>query len=145
MEQKGYYAKNMDKLESNFFRAFREHQDQYKQAQIIEYGHTKTQNSANAAMFSEITQDHIHALANLATVTQSDCTTVVNMSQIVTNLTLQLRQANEKLSEAHSSIATLTSKLSQIWTRPNPLPTIHPPGSIDMKLMENYGYCWSHG
>ena len=108
MEQKGYYAKNMDKLESNFFRAFREHQDQYKQAQIIEYGQTKTQNLANAAMFAEMTQDHSHALANLPTATQSDRTTVANMSQIITELTLKLGQENAKLAEAQSSIATLT-------------------------------------
>ena len=55
-----------------------------------------------------MTQDHSHALANLATATQSDRTTVANMSQVITDLTLQLGQANAKLAEAQSSIATLT-------------------------------------
>ena len=96
-------------------------------------------------MFAEMTQDHNHAFADLSTATKLDRTTVANMSQIITNLTLQLRQANTKLAEAQSSIATLTSKLSRTWTQPNRPPTIHPPGPIDMKLMEKYGYCWSHG
>ena len=133
------------KFKVHFSRAFREHRDQSKQAQNIGYGHTNTQNSANAAMFAEMKQDHSHALANLATATQSYRTTVANMSQIITDLTLQLGQANAKLAEAKSSIATLTSKLSQTWNLPNRPPTIHPPGSIDMKLMEKDGYCWSHG
>ena len=96
-----------------FSRAFREHRYQYKQAQSIGYGHASTQNSANAAMFAEMTQDQSHALTNLATATQSDHTTVANMSQKITDIPLQLRQANAKLAEAHSSISTLTSKLSQ--------------------------------
>ena len=54
----------------HFLRAFREHRDQYKQAQSIGYGHANTQNPANAAMFAEITQDHSNVLANLATATQ---------------------------------------------------------------------------
>ena len=63
-------------------------------------------------MLAEMTQDHSHALANLATATQSDRTTVANMSKTIADLTLQLRKANTKLAEAQSSIATLTSKLT---------------------------------
>ena len=96
--------------------AFREHRDQSKQTQSIGYGHTNNQNSANVAMFAEMTQDHSHDLANLATATQSDYITIANMSQVITELTLQLRQENAKISEAQSSVATLTLKLSQTWT-----------------------------
>ena len=59
-------------------------------------------------MFAEMAQDHSHTLANLATATQSDRTIVANMSQTITDLTLQLGQSNAKLAEAQSSIATLT-------------------------------------
>ena len=59
-------------------------------------------------MFAEMTQDYIHALENLATATQSDRDTVANMSKTIADLTLQLGQANTKLAEAQSSIATLT-------------------------------------
>ena len=83
-------------------------------------------------------------MANLATATQSDCTTVANMSKIISDLTLQLGQANAKLAEAQSSIATLTSKLAQTGNRPN-RPTKNPTGPVDMTLMEKDGYCWSHG
>ena len=46
----------------HFLQAFQENQ-----AQHAGYGHTNTQNLANAAILAEITQDHSHALANLAT------------------------------------------------------------------------------
>ena len=71
-------------------RAFRVNQDQSRQAQHAGYGHSNTQNSASAAMLEEITKDHSHALANLATATQSDRTTVANMSKTIADLTLQL-------------------------------------------------------
>ena len=83
-----------------FSRAFRENRDQSRQAQYAGYGHSNTQNSTNAAMLAEMTQDHSHALANLATATQSDRTTVANMSKTIANLALQLGQANVKLTEA---------------------------------------------
>ena len=82
--------------------------DQSKQAQHAGYGQSNTQNLANAAMLAEMTQDHIHALANIATETQPDCTTVANMSKTIADLTLQLGQATTKLTEAQSYIATLT-------------------------------------
>ena len=128
----------------HFSRAFRENRDHSRQAQHAGYGHSNNQNSANAAMLAEMTQDHSHALANLATATKSDPTTVANMSKTIADLTLQLRQANAKLTEAQSSIATLTSKLAKIGTIPN-RPTTSLTGPIDMNLMERDGYCWSHG
>ena len=100
----------------HFSRAFKELRDQSKQAQNIGYRHANTQNSANAAIFAEMKQDHSHALENLATATQLDRTTVANVSKTITDLTLQLGQANAKLIEAQSFIATLTSKLAQTWT-----------------------------
>ena len=95
-------------------------------------------------MLAEMTQDHSHALENLATATQSDRTTVANMSKTIFDLTLQLEQANAKLAEAQSSIATLTSKLAQTGNRPSRR-TKTPTGPVDMTLMEKDGYCWSHG
>ena len=59
-------------------------------------------------MLAEMTQDHSHALANIATATQLDRATVENMSKTIADLTLQLGQANMKLAEAQSSIATIT-------------------------------------
>ena len=136
--------KTWENFKTHFLRAFRENRDQSRQAQHIGYGHSNTQNLANAAMLAEMTQDHSNALENLATATQSDRTTVANMSKKITDLTLQLRKENAQLAEAQSSIATLTSKLAQTGTRPN-LPTKIPNEPIDMTPMEKYGYCWSHG
>ena len=74
--------KNWVNFKLYFSRAFRENRDQSRQAQHAGYGKSNTQNSSNAAMMSEMTQDHSHALANLATATQLDRTTVANMSKI---------------------------------------------------------------
>ena len=91
-----------------------------------------------------MTQNHSHALDNLATATQSDHTTVTNMSKTIADLTLQLGQSNAKLAEAQSSIAKLTSKLAKTGTRPN-RPTTIPTVPVYMTTMERDGYCWSHG
>ena len=122
----------------HFLRAFRENRDQSRQAQHAGYGHSSTQNSANAAMLAEMTQDHSHAFANLATTTQLDCTTVANMSKKIADLTLQLGQANMKLAEAQSSIATLTSKLAKTGTRPN-RSTTSPTGAGDVTTIDKDG------
>ena len=127
----------------HFSRAFRENRDHSRQAQHIGYVNSNTQNLANAAMLAEMTQDHSHAMANLTTATQSDRTTVANMSKTITDLTLTLGQANAKLTEAQSSIATLTSKLAKTGTRTS-RPTTIPTGPINMTLMEKDGYFWSH-
>ena len=111
----------------HFSRAFREIRDQSRQSQHAGYGQSDTQNSAKYAMLAEITQYHSHALANLATATQSDRTTVANMSKTITDLTLKLGQANMKLAEAQSSIATITSKLAKTGTISN-LSTTSPTG-----------------
>ena len=89
-----------------------------------------------------MTQDHSHALTNLATATQSDRIMVANMSKTIADLTLQLGQANMKLTEAQSSISTLTSKMAKNGTRPNRSNT-SPTGPID-RTLEKYGYCWIH-
>ena len=91
-------------------------------------------------MLAKMTQDHSHALSNLETATQFDCTTVANMSKIIADLTLQLGQENVKLAEAQSSIVTLTSKLAKTRTRPNRSTN----GPINMKIIEKDGYCWIH-
>ena len=103
MEQNGQGAENLGELQTKTFAG-----DQSRQAQHAGYGKSNTQNLANAAMLADMKQDHSHALANLATATQSDRDTVANMSKTIADLTLQLGQANMKLVEAQSSIATLT-------------------------------------
>ena len=106
----------------HFSRAFRENRDQSKQAQHAGYGQSNTQNSANAAMFAEMTQDNSHALGNLAKATQSDRDTVTNMSKKIADLTLQLGQANTKFAEAQSSIRNTHLKTSQNWSQIQLLP-----------------------
>ena len=121
MEQNGQGAENLGELQTPFSRAFQENRDQSRQAQHAGYGQSNTQNLANAAMLEEMTQEPSHALANLATETQSDRDTVANMSKKIADLTLQLGQANMKLAEAQSSIHNTHLKTSQNWNQTQPL------------------------
>ena len=148
MEQNGQDAETWVNFKLHFLRAFRENRDQSRQAQHAGYGHSNTQNSANAAMLAEMTQDHSHALENLATATQSDCTTVANMSKTISDLTLKLGQTNMKLAEAQAPIATLTSKIAKTGTKPNRYttsPTRSTPSSRYNDRLLKDGYCRSHG
>ena len=99
-------------------------------------------------MFSEMTQDHSHALANLATATQSDRDKVANMSKIIADLTLQLGQANTNLAEAQSSISTLTSKLAKTGAKSYRYSTSPATATSSSQYNDRFvkeGYCWSHG
>ena len=99
-------------------------------------------------MFAEMTQDHSHALANLATATKSDRDTVANMSKKMADLTLQLGQANTKLTKAQSSIATLTSKLAKTGAKSNRYSTSPATATSSLRYNDRFvkgGYCWSHG
>ena len=92
-------------------------------------------------MLAEMTQDHSHTLENLVTATQSDRTTLANMSKTMADLTLQIGKSNMKFAEAQSSIVTLTSKLAKTGTRPN-RSTTSPTRSNNR--LEKDGYCWRH-
>ena len=89
------------KFKVHFLRVFRENRDQSRKAQHIGYGHSNTQNSANAAKLAETTQDNSHALTNLATATQSDRIMVANMSKTISVLTLQIGKQTQN-SQKHS-------------------------------------------
>ena len=69
------------------------------------------------------------------------------MSKTIADLTLQIGQANTKLAEAQSSIATLASKLAQTGAKYNRYPTS--PTTATSSLWYNGrflkdGYYWSH-
>ena len=132
----------------HFLRAFRENRDQSRQAQHAGYGQSNTQNSANAAMFAEMTQDHSHDLANLATATQSNRDLVANISKTIADLTLKIGQASTKIAEAQSSIATLTSKLAKTGAKSNRSSTSPATDMSSSQYNDRFvkdGYCWSHG
>ena len=139
MEQNVQGSENLGELQRTFLREFRENRYQSRQAQHAGYGQSNTQDSANAAMFAEMTQDHSHALANLATATQYDYDTVAKMSKTIADLTLQLGQANTKLAEAQSFICKTHLKTSQNWHKIQPL--LHKPSHshVIIVLQQRHG------
>jgi hypothetical protein len=88
---------------------------------------------ANAAL--EYQHDTALALANLATATASDRSTVSNLSATNSNLTTDLALANTKLAQALSDIASLKHELAGLRA---PFPDRRRP-------TPNNNYCWTHG
>ena len=91
--------------------------------------------NANAAM--EFQQDTAIALANLATATASDRSTVSNLSETNSNLTNDLALANTKLAKAISDIASLKLEIAGLQgSNAN---------SSRSRSTPNTSYCWTHG
>ena len=62
---------------------------------------------ANAALFTEMQQDHTPALENLATATQSDRTSVVLLTKTISELSIQVATLTVKLATSQSENARL--------------------------------------
>jgi hypothetical protein len=84
------------------------------------------------------------AIANLATATASNRTTVANLSATNSALTAELTQANNKLNLAHSVAAALKIELATLCaTRNNDHHTT--PANSARTYQANNNYCWMHG
>jgi hypothetical protein len=82
----------------------------------------------------ETMQDTVNAIAQLATVTDSDRGTVATLTTTNANLATQLEAARAQIAQLKNEIATLKNKIKPAWQ-----------GQRPFKTMDNYSYCWSHG
>ena len=88
----------------------------------------------NVAMFAKLTQDHIEALVNLATIAQLDRETFINLTTTNVNLTQKLINTNLKLTESYVEVTSL--KISNADHS-----QIHTPAAFDpTSYCESYGY-----
>lgn len=120
---------------ANFKTTFTEAHQDYRDSQA-----TATQagyHHANAAM--EFQHDTAEAIANLATATASDRTTVANLTTTNRNLTNELAQAISKLNLAQTDLTRIKIQLAS--------KTGHNPGSDtdERNFKPNTNYCWTHG
>ena len=87
---------------------------------------------ANAAMITELTQDHTAALTNLATTTSANRGAMATSTKTNTTLTVTMIAIQAKLTKALEEISRLKSKT--------------PPERRGPQVeLDPVGYYWSHG
>jgi hypothetical protein len=79
-------------------------------------------------------QETAEAIAQLATATASDCSTVAALTTTNAKLANQLEAAHALIAQLKSEIATLKIKIKPVWQGQRPARTTN-----------NDSYCWSHG
>jgi hypothetical protein len=97
---------------------------------------------ANAA-FEAIQTKTTLALANLATATASDRSSVANLTTTNSSLTSDLTSATSKLSVALSDIATLERELATLCSTTTNTPNKQ--SQTRQPWTPNTSYCWTHG
>jgi hypothetical protein len=79
-------------------------------------------------------QETEEAIAQLATATASDCSTVATLTTKNARLATQLEAANALIAQLKSEIATLKIKIKPVWQ-----------GQRPAKTTNNDSYCWLYG
>jgi hypothetical protein len=82
----------------------------------------------------ESMNDTAEAIAQLATATASDRSTVATLATTNAKLATQLEAANALIAQLKNEIATLKNKIKPVWQGQRPVRTTN-----------NDSYCWSHG
>ena len=113
---------------------------------------------ANAELFTEMQQDHTLALANLATATQSDRTSVALITKTISELSSQVVLLTAKLATAQEENARIKKPGHQSTTAghghqasSNKTPSeTNPPQDCNLysqsgQRFDPNGYCSSHG
>jgi hypothetical protein len=83
---------------------------------------------------TESMQDTAEAIAQLATATASDRSTMATLTTPNAKLATQLEAANALIAQLKNEIATLKNKIKPAWQGQRPVRTTN-----------NDSYCWSHG
>ena len=95
--------KTWSNFEALFKRAFKEIQRSYRTSKTKGYAANVKSARTNAALFTNMQQDHTMALANLSTVTQADRTLVTLLMKTITEISTQV-------STLTATLATMQSK-----------------------------------
>jgi predicted RNase H-like nuclease (RuvC/YqgF family) len=79
-------------------------------------------------------QETVEAIAQLATATASDRSTVATLTTTNAKLANQLEAAHALIAQLKNEIVTLKNKIKPAWQ-----------GQRPAKTTNNDSYCWSHG
>lgn len=146
VQQTGYYDqgcrewkrkatndKTWDNFKLHFAREFKETRDVQQNTRTNRFAaNAIAMEQANAAMITELTQDHTAALANLATATSADRGAMATLTKTNATLTATIISIQAKLTKALEEISRLKSNT--------------PPDRRNTQVaLDPVGYCWSHG
>ena len=146
------------KFKTHFARAFKETQRSLKTSRTEGYIVHVHAAQANAELLTEMQQDHIQALANLATATQTDRTSVALLMKTISELSSQVALLTVKLASAQAENARMNKSGQQSTTdgqghraSSNTTPSEtntsqdHNLYSCSGQRFDPNGYCSSHG
>ncbi len=128
----------IEKTWDNFKAAFATAHQEYRETQTT--SKQAGYHSANSAAAFEL-QDTVEALANLATATAADRSTVAQLSATNASLTTELAQQTAQLATARAEITALKIEVASL-KRPGQATPLRPPR---VYTHTNTNYCWSHG
>ena len=100
--QKPRLDKIWSNFKANFNQALKETRRSSRTSKTKGYAANVQAAHANVALFTEIQQDHTLALANLATATKSDITSVALLTKTISELSIQVATLTAKLATAQS-------------------------------------------
>ena len=156
--QKTRSDKTWGNFKAYFFRAFKETQRSSRTSKTKGYAAHIHAAQLNVELFTEMKQDHILALANLATGTQTDRTSVALLTKTISEISGQAAEVTAKLATAQDENVHM-KKLGQQSTTAghghrasrNSTP-LYPNSSQDRNIYSQSGqrfdpneYCSSHG
>ena len=99
--------KTWSKFKAHFARAFKETRRSSRTSETEGYAANLQSAQANTMLFAKMKQDYTLALANLATATQADRTSVALLTKTILELSTQVATLTAKLTTAHSKNAYL--------------------------------------
>ena len=92
--------KTWNNFEAHFKRAFKEIQRSYRTSKTKGYAANVKSARTNAALFTNMQQDHTMALANLTTATQAEITLVALLTKTIAKLSSEVNTPTSKLATA---------------------------------------------
>ena len=104
------------KFKTHFAQAFKETRRSSKTSRTEGYVAHVQAAQANAELFTKIQQDHTQALANLATATQADRSSVVFLTKTISELSSQVVLLTAKLATAQAENARMNKSGKQSTT-----------------------------
>ena len=104
------------KFNTHFARAFKETRRSSRTSRTEGYVAHVHSAQANAELFTEMQQDHTQALANLATATQADKTSVALLTKTISELSSQVALLTAKLATAQAENARMKKSGQQSTT-----------------------------
>ena len=156
--QKPRLEKTWSNFKAHFVRVFKENRRSSRTSKTKGYAANVQPTHANAALFAEMQKDHTMALANLATATQADRTSVALLTKTIADLSTQVSNLTANLETAQSEKSRL--KISVHCLAPanhgHRLANLQSPSDQNLlrdrsvysrsgKKFDRNGYCSSHG